>query len=564
MYPLTMPLVSILATLFPVLVASLPLPTPTAQQLHYMDNELTMFMHFSVCTFNDGCDGGQQNCGYQGKDQPYPASSFNPSDVDTEQWAHTALSLGARQVCLTTHHSGGFALWPTRASNYSILASPFGATGRDIVREFVDTMRAHDIEPCFYIVLNMDCAEAHNTVQGYYDIQASMLTELLTNYGPIPRMWWDMVSSTFALPWNPGGFPGLFKNLSAHAKALAPNTLLLPGTDGCLVGGETGSGSYPVFNFNQGPTGYACQRMDTPPNATQGLIFAPHEQDHSILNPGDMWWWVKGHVWLSAGELFETYLKTIGRGNTYILNMPPNTTGVIPEYLTNETDQLGAAIRASFSPASAQSRLVNATVACGSGAPALELPPPPSGPFAFDAVVLEEDLALGNQRIASYELQACFRSSSGECVEDAAWTAITGPGKQTVTLGVSVGRRVIERGFNASNGLTISAAGLRFRCSAAFPADGPQVAYLKSFSVHKMVAPGGWPPAPICQQFGCTCKGMADFYGVGANGGKGLWGCAPAAAQEWWVNEAQPCQQPGYSCCLAADYTKKSPPFPGC
>lgn len=57
--------------------------------------------------------------------------------------------------------------------------------------------------------------------------------------------------------------------------------------------------------------------MDAPPPASPTLIFAPHEQDHSILNPGDMWWWVQGHAWLSAAQLFETYLVTIGRGDTY-------------------------------------------------------------------------------------------------------------------------------------------------------------------------------------------------------------------------------------------------------
>ena len=61
------------------------------------------------------------------------------------------------------------------------------------------------------------------------------------------------------------------------------------GTDGCLVGGESGSGSYPVFNFNQGPPGYGCQKMTAPPVATAATVFAPHEQDHTILNPGDMW-----------------------------------------------------------------------------------------------------------------------------------------------------------------------------------------------------------------------------------------------------------------------------------
>lgn len=54
-----------------------------------------------------------------------------------------------------------------------------------------------------------------------------------TNSIAIPR--WDMVSSNLAPVYNPGGFPALFKNLSTHAKSLAPETLLLPGTDGCLV-----------------------------------------------------------------------------------------------------------------------------------------------------------------------------------------------------------------------------------------------------------------------------------------------------------------------------------------
>ena len=531
-----------------------------------MGNDLTMFIHFSVCTFNDGCNGGQQNCrkDANGVWEPYPASSFNPSALDTDQWASVAQGLGAKQACLTTHHSGGFALWPSKATNYSILASPFSASGRDIVREFVDSMRRASIEPCFYIVLNMDCATTArlSTPEEYFEVQRDMLTELLTLYGPIPRMWWDMVGLSMGLPWNRGDFPGLFQNLSAHAKALAPQTLLLPGPDGCLVGGETGSGSYPVYNYNLGPTAYACQAMPTPPTPSPDLIFAPHEQDHTILNPGDMWWWVQGHAWLSAADLFETYLQTIGRGDTYILNMPPSTEGTIPAYLVNETAQLGAAVQASFSPQSALARLENATVACGPGAPPLLLPLP--SPIAFDAVVLEEDLGRGNQRISGYLLQACAQPGGG-CAE-AQWRNLTGPSQGEHTLGLSIGRRVIERGFNGTNGLSILATGLRFTCTAAFP-EGQDTAFLRTFSAHKIRPPPGWPvppPPPFnCTPFGCTCKGMGDYYGVGANG-VGGWGCAPPAAQQWWVHDAVPCQSPGYSCCLASDYTKKHAPFPGC
>jgi hypothetical protein len=226
--------------------------------------------------------------------------------------------------------------------------------------------------------------------------------------------------------------------------------------------------------------------------------------------------------------------------------MPPDTTGQVPAYFVNETDQLGAAVAASFSPASAQARVVDQAVACGAGAAALALPPPPGG-FAFDAVILEEDLARGNQRIAGYVLQTC--SAPGGACAEAQWVNLTGAG-QTEVLGVTVGRRVIERGFGGANGLTINATGLRFRCTASFPAGAG--AFLRSFSAHKMVPPRGWPAPPFnCSVFGCTCRGEADYYGIGARGAS-AWGCAPEAAQKWWINDATPCEQPGYSCCAAS------------
>ena len=84
--------------------------------------------------------------------------------------------------------------------------------------------------------------------------------------------------------------------------------------------------------------------------------------------------------------------------------MPPNSTGVIPAYLTNESAQLGRAVKASFSPESALARKADLTAACGGDAAFVELA---SGALAFDAVVLEEDIAKGNQRVAGYELQIC-------------------------------------------------------------------------------------------------------------------------------------------------------------
>jgi alpha-L-fucosidase len=76
---------------------------PSARQLSLQRNvRATQFVHFSVCTFA-GCE---QDTG------PAPATVFAPTaTVDPDQWVAVAKSWGAAQLCLTAHHSGGFALW---------------------------------------------------------------------------------------------------------------------------------------------------------------------------------------------------------------------------------------------------------------------------------------------------------------------------------------------------------------------------------------------------------------------------------------------------------------------
>ena len=95
-----------------------------------------------------------------------PASSFNPVDLDTNNWMEAALQLGASQVCLTVRHVDGFALWPTRANNYSVAASPWRAGKGDVVKDFVASARQFGISPCFYIILGFDVFSNQSGVSG--------------------------------------------------------------------------------------------------------------------------------------------------------------------------------------------------------------------------------------------------------------------------------------------------------------------------------------------------------------------------------------------------------------
>ena len=190
-----------------------PPPRPSAELQRFMDLELSAFLHFSITTFATGATG-QHDC-YNASAQPGPGalipcdppSQFRPTAVNTEQWLRTVAAMGARQACLTVHEEGGFALWPTAQTNYSLEASPF--RGRDIVRSFVASCRAHGVSPCFYFPAS---ANGHHLELGlsapeFVAREKAMLTELLTRYGQIDRL---CASRPTALP------------VSAVAPALSP------------------------------------------------------------------------------------------------------------------------------------------------------------------------------------------------------------------------------------------------------------------------------------------------------------------------------------------------------
>lgn len=45
--------------------------------------------------------------------------------MNMAQWVETAAKLGAKEVCLTAHHTGGFALWQTNLTDYGIKESKY-------------------------------------------------------------------------------------------------------------------------------------------------------------------------------------------------------------------------------------------------------------------------------------------------------------------------------------------------------------------------------------------------------------------------------------------------------
>jgi alpha-L-fucosidase len=60
-----------------------------------------------------------------GHSGPTSPGVFNPTSMDTDQWAAAAMSAGTKYGVLTTKHHHGFALWDTTSNTHDGASSPY-------------------------------------------------------------------------------------------------------------------------------------------------------------------------------------------------------------------------------------------------------------------------------------------------------------------------------------------------------------------------------------------------------------------------------------------------------
>lgn len=91
-----------------------PSTQPNECQQRLIDRGYGMFIHFGINTFN----------GLEWSDGTTPASAYNPTQLDCDQWIRVARDAGFRYVVLTAKHHDGFCLWDSALTDYDVASSP--------------------------------------------------------------------------------------------------------------------------------------------------------------------------------------------------------------------------------------------------------------------------------------------------------------------------------------------------------------------------------------------------------------------------------------------------------
>jgi alpha-L-fucosidase len=124
------------------------------------------------------------------------AKHFHPKPNAARDWARLARRAGQKYMVMTTKHHEGFCMFDTKLTSYC--ASQQGP-GRDLVREYVDAARAEGLRVGFYYSL-MDwhhpdgalCKTDEQARQRFVAYTHGLIRELMTNYGKIDVLWYDV------------------------------------------------------------------------------------------------------------------------------------------------------------------------------------------------------------------------------------------------------------------------------------------------------------------------------------------------------------------------------------
>jgi len=240
------------------------------------------------------------------------AKQFKPRPNAAREWAKLAKAAGQKYMVMTTKHHEGFCHWDTKLTDY---CSPKQGPGRDLVREFVDAARAEGLRVGFYYSL-MDWHHPDGAIcktdlaarKRFVDYTHGLIRELMTNYGKIDVLWYDVDWPLTAAEWES-------ERMNKMVFELQPEIIV---NDRNGLEGDFGTPEQEIRAAKSGRAWESCMTLN----------------DSWGFNRGDDGWKTPKNIVSNLAECAR------GSGN-YLLNIGPKPDGSIPEESVKVLEAVG-------------------------------------------------------------------------------------------------------------------------------------------------------------------------------------------------------------------------------
>ena len=255
---------------------------------------------------------------------------FNWDSIDPEKWVLLAKQAGMKYVVITAKHHDGFALWDSKASEYDV--SEFTNPKRDIIKELASACKKHGLKLGLYYSHWIDWEHQYGwdhtkEITGIspenYDLYwqekvLPQMRELLTNYGPISIIWFDMwihYSQTVVTKLELMQLKGLIRELQPE----------------CLINSRLGLSveedsdvDFQTLGDNQ----LGNQKKNFP---WQSPATVAHSWGYNALDT----------EWKSTTTLLQSLISNVSLNGNFLLNIGPKSDGDVPYEISQRLLEIG-------------------------------------------------------------------------------------------------------------------------------------------------------------------------------------------------------------------------------
>jgi alpha-L-fucosidase len=286
----------------------------------WLDRKFSMFIHFGLYSVYGGVyEGEPVRRGYSEQIQSFAgifsdwygntANEFNPVKWNPDSIVSLAKRAGMGSIVFTSKHHDGFCMYHSAYTDYNIVdATPYG---RDLMKELAEACERGGIAfGVYFSLIDWHFPQAypissHNAdplTPEHYAFNLKQVEEIMTHYGPLSEIWFDMGSLT----------PEQSKGLYELVNRLQPQ---------CMISGRLGNDyvDFSVMADNEYP---------------DYQIGVPWQTAASMFDEtwGYRSWQERGEVQPKVREKIESLVKVISRGGNFLLNIGPRGDGSVVEF----------------------------------------------------------------------------------------------------------------------------------------------------------------------------------------------------------------------------------------
>lgn len=322
-------------------------PLPSERQLEWHELGYYAFIHFNMNTFTNMEWG-------TGGESP---EQFNPTELDTRQWAKVAKDAGMKGIIITAKHHDGFCLWPTKTTEHSVKNSPWKNGQGDLLKDLSESCKEYGLKMGVYLSPWDRNHENYGKPEYVADFH-EQLRELLTNYGDIFEVWFDGANG------GSGYYGGAnetrkidnktyyqWDKTVAIVRELQPNAVIFSdgGPDIRWVGNEEGwanETNWSIMRRDEIYPGWPRYK-ELRSGHEDGTHWLPAEVDVSI-RPGWYYHSAEDHQVKTLPHLLDIYYNSVGRNASFLLNLPVDDRGLVHEMDVKQLNALEQQLNKDF------------------------------------------------------------------------------------------------------------------------------------------------------------------------------------------------------------------------